>query len=68
MKRTLYVLAALTLLCSALYAQTPVEPVVVPREPWFSSSLETSAGFFYGTMSEFVYEGDRVLSRLDWQE
>jgi outer membrane protease len=64
MKRTVYVFAALVLLCPAIYAQT--EPA--PQSPWFSSSLETSTGIFYGTMSEFVYEGDQVLSRLDWQE
>jgi outer membrane protease len=63
-----YIAAALMLLRSAIHAQTPAEPAAAPRKPWFSSSLETGAGFFYGTTSEFVYEGDRVLSRLDWQE
>jgi hypothetical protein len=68
MKRIAYVLVAVTLLRSALYAQTAGETAVAVREPWFSSSLENSVGFFYGTMSEFVYEGNEVLSRLDWQE
>jgi outer membrane protease len=67
MKR-IVVLAAAAFMCAALYAQTPAEPAAVPRKPWFSSSLELEFGFFYGTTSEFVYEGDRVLSRLDWQE
>jgi outer membrane protease len=69
MKRIVYILAALTLLCPALHAQTAAEGAEAASEPpWFSASMETSMGLFYGTMSEFVYEGDQVLSRLDWQE
>jgi outer membrane protease len=69
MKQMIYILAALILLRPTLSAQTAAkEQAPAARETWFSSSLETSAGFFYGTTSEFVYEGDRVLSRLDWQE
>jgi outer membrane protease len=68
MKRIVYALAAAFLLSPALHAQTEAEAAPAPKDPWFSASMETSAGFFYGTMSEFVYEGDQVLSRLDWQE
>ncbi|MDR2445507.1 MAG: omptin family outer membrane protease, partial [Spirochaetaceae bacterium] len=63
-----YVLAAFILLCPALRAQTGAEAAPAPKNSWFSASMETSTGLFYGTMSEFVYEGDEVLSRLDWQE
>ena len=68
MKRIVSLFAAAFLLCPALRAQTSMDPAVASPDSWFSASMETSAGFFYGTMSEFVYERNEVLSRLDWQE
>lgn len=65
-------LTALLAVCAALHAQTAPRASVAEtgaeREPWFSVGMDVNTGFFYGTMSEFVYEGDKVLSRLDWQE
>ena len=34
----------------------------------FSFSLETSTGFMFGQTHEYVYHGDRQISRLEWEQ
>ena len=43
-------------------------PLFLANAQGFSFLLETSAGFMSGQTNEYVYHGDRQISRLEWEQ